>query len=92
MSNHGGGSDVFHAQGAYLFQDTCVNLKSKNNIAGDWISVHSGGLGGPGGAQLDKIYRGACGPLYVLSKALKARQVHTQSGAGAKWDGKVLSE
>jgi hypothetical protein len=88
----GGGSDVFHAQGAYLFQDTCVNLKSSDDIAGDWVSVKSGSAAGPGGNQLDKISRGTCGPLFVLTRALRSRSVHTQGGASASWDGKVLTE
>lgn len=86
----GGGSDVFHAQGAYVFQDTCVNLRSDKNIAGDWVNVQSGGVSGPGGKQLDKIATGLCGPLYVLARKLKPRTVHTVGGAAAQWDGSIL--
>uniref|UniRef100_A0A6U2I8L2 Uncharacterized protein n=1 Tax=Hemiselmis andersenii TaxID=464988 RepID=A0A6U2I8L2_HEMAN len=80
----------YHAQGEYLFQGTCVNLSSKQDLAGDRISVASGGLTGPGGNQLDKISAGYCSPLFGLQRAMRPRIVHTTGGAAASWDGRVL--
>jgi len=78
---------TYHAQGEYLFQSTCVNLESRQNLAGDWIKVASGGVGGE---QLDKISGGACSALFGLQRKLGARTVHTTGGALAKWDGNLL--
>mmetsp|Transcript_37188 Transcript_37188/g.91544 ORF Transcript_37188/g.91544 Transcript_37188/m.91544 type:complete len:93 (+) Transcript_37188:250-528(+) len=90
MSAEGGGSDVFHAQGAYILQDTCINVRSAQNIAGDWVKVPSGGTAGPGGSQLDKVRPGVCSGIYGLARTMKARTLPTVGGAKAKWDGRVL--
>lgn len=81
---------MFHAQGAYIMQDTCINLRSAQNIAGDWVKVPSGGVAGPGGVQLDKVRLGPCSGLYGLGRLMKPRTVTTAGGAAAQWDGRVL--
>mmetsp|Transcript_25227 Transcript_25227/g.49140 ORF Transcript_25227/g.49140 Transcript_25227/m.49140 type:complete len:100 (-) Transcript_25227:6-305(-) len=83
---------AYHAQGEYLFQGTCVNLTSRQDISGDYINVASGGVAGPGGNQLDKISGGVCGPLFGLKSMLRPRTVHTVGGGSAVWNGQVLDD
>ncbi len=80
----------FHASSSYLFQDNCVNLTSEDNLKGDWVQIHQGGLaGGPAGSQLDQISSGFCSPMYILQRVLQPRKVNTSGGGAADWDGKM---
>ena len=80
----------YHAASSYLFQDNCVNLTSAANIAGDWVQVSQGGMGGgPRGSQLDKIAPGFCSPMFIVQRVLAPRTVKTNGGAAAQWDGKL---